>query len=279
MDVYDEIMDLKRGNRAGALATIVQATGSTPQKAGAKMLVRDDGSIAGTMGGGCIEEKVRRLALLSMDDRETRIVPFDLTETESGLVCGGNLVVFIEPVVPALHLVILGAGHVGAAVAKAARFVGYRTTVIDDRKEYANRDVLPDADEVLVNDFTNPLRGVRVWNETGIVIATRGHANDLDALKAALLTPAGYIGLVGSRRKRSVVSGALVDAGFSNDDIGRIIVPVGIPIGSETPEEIAISIMAQVIEYRRNHAEKCGDSPGCGTIAADGEGKAAAPAR
>ncbi len=279
MDVYDEIVSLKRGNRAGALATIVQATGSTPQKAGAKMLVRDDGSIAGTLGGGCIEEKVRQLALLTMEDRETRIVPFDLTETESGLVCGGNLVVFVEPVVPALHLVILGAGHVGVAVAKAARFTGYRTTVIDDREEYANPALLPDVDEVLVNDFSDPLRGVRVWSETGIVIATRGHAHDLDAVKAALLTPAGYIGLVGSRRKRGVITSALIDAGFSKDDIGRIIVPVGIPIGSETPEEIAISIMAQIIEYRRNHAENFGDPLGGRTIAADGEAKAAPPAR
>src|SRR5512143_1007965 len=121
MDIYEELTTPKKENRACALATIVQAIGSSPQRAGAKMLVRDDGTISGTLGGGCIEEQVRQLALLALQDRTTRTVPFDLTETESGLVCGGQIVIFIEPVFPDPHLVIIGAGHVGKALASVAR--------------------------------------------------------------------------------------------------------------------------------------------------------------
>jgi len=278
-EIYGEILILRRENRAGALATIVQANGSTPRKAGAKMLVREDGSTVGTLGGGCIEEKIRNLALLAMEDEETRIVPFDLSGAEGGLVCGGDLVVFVEPLLPPFQLVIIGAGHVGSALTRAARLAGYRTTVIDDRKEFANPESLPDAEEILVNDFSDPLQGVRVRGNTGIVIATRGHTHDLEAAKASLKTRAGYIGLVGSRRKRAVIASALAEAGFPGNEIGRIIVPVGIPIGSETPEEIAISIIAQIIAYRRNHVDSLGDPPCSRTIAKDGKGKTAPPAR
>ena len=278
MDIWDELAGMKREGRACALATIVQAVGSTPQRAGAKMLVRADGSIAGTLGGGCIEEQVRQLALLAMEDRTTRTVPFDLTETESGLVCGGQLVVFIEPVLPDPGLVVLGAGHVGKAVADLAISCGFRVAVADDRAEYADPARIPGA-KTAVNPFSDPLRGLPVGPDTGVVIATRGHAHDLEAVTAVLRTPAGYIGLVGSRRKKAVLAGALTDAGFAPEDIARVTVPAGLPIGSVTPEEIAVSIMAQVISIRRNH-EKHRSTPACGrALEADGAAEAAPPAR
>lgn len=280
MDIYEELTTLKKENRACALATIVQAIGSSPQRAGAKMLVRDDGTISGTLGGGCIEEQVRQLALLALQDRTTRTVPFDLTETESGLVCGGQIVIFIEPVFPDPHLVIIGAGHVGKALASVARFSGYRTTVIDDREEYASTAHIPDASEVIINDFADPLRGVVVGRDTNVVIATRGHTNDLDALRAVLQTPAGYIGLVGSRRKKAILFGTLLGAGFPREEIERVIIPVGLPIGSVTPEEIAISIMAQIIENRRRHETRNRGNSSCGRVVeTDGTAEAAPPAR
>ena len=265
VNIYEELVRLRKEGRLCALATIVQSLGSSPQKEGAKMLVRDDGSIAGTLGGGCIEAEAIELSLLAMKEGSPRTVPFTLTEKNGGLVCGGKIVVFIEPMLPDPHLVILGAGHVGKALSAVATLAGFRVTAVDDRDDFANRDNLPDADHIVVRDFSDALSGVAVNSDSFIVIATRGHNHDLDALKGSLRTEARYVGLVGSRRKRAVLFRFLKDAGFSDNDTARVITPVGLPIGSVTPEEIAISIMAQIIEKRRKHA-----SPGLGHSSCSG---------
>lgn len=253
MEIYEEILKLKKEGRSSAVATIVQCVGSSPQKKGAKMLVRDDGSITGTLGGGCIEAEVIQAALMAMKDGAPQTIPFDLTEKEGGLVCGGKVLVYIEPVIPEPRLIILGAGHVGKALSGVARFVGFNVSVADDRPEYANGDLLPDADEIVVNDFETVFEKIPVKRNSYIVIATRGHNHDLDAVKAALRTEAHYIGLLGSRRKKALLFKALETAGFSRDDIDRVLIPVGLPIHSVSPEEIAISIMAQIIQQRREY--------------------------
>jgi xanthine dehydrogenase accessory factor len=254
MDIYEELLRLKKEGRSSAVATIVQCSGSSPQKEGAKMLVRDDRSIIGTLGGGCIEAEVIQEAVIAMADGTPRTVPFNLTESHGGLVCGGKLLVFIEPVLPLPRLVILGAGHVGKALSTLARFSGFNVTVADDRAEYANRESMPDAHELVVNNFDSVFERIPVDRGVYIVIATRGHNHDLDAAAAALRTPAAYIGLLGSKRKRAVLFGALKDKGFPEAVIKKIMTPAGLPIGSITPEEIAISIMAQIIQHRRMHA-------------------------
>ncbi len=254
MDIYEEILRLKRDCRSSALATIVQCIGSSPQKEGSKMLVRDDGSIMGTLGGGCLEAEVIQASLMTIRDGRPVTVPFELTEKHGGLVCGGNVLVYIEPLVPEPDLFILGAGHVGKALAKTARFCGFRVTVADDRPEYANRESIPESSLVIVRDFKEVFAGIVVKKESYIVIATRGHNHDLDALRAALRTEAGYVGLLGSRRKRALLFKTLKEDGFSDEDIGRVIIPVGLPIGSVTPEEISVSIMAQIIQSRRENA-------------------------
>lgn len=274
-DIYEELARLRRENKPCALATVVQTTGSSPQRTGAKMLVRGDGSTAGTIGGGCIEAKVIENSRLAMEDGATRTIPFDLTETEGGLICGGTMVVFVEPVLPDPHLVILGAGHVGRALSSLARFSGFRVTVVDDREEFANPVNLPEASTVLVNSFRDPLCGAEVDEQAFIVIATRGHSHDLEAVAASLKTGARYVGLVGSKRKRSVIFGELMDREFSRDDVERVIIPVGLSIGSVTPEEIAVSIMAQIIETRRKNDKSLGHSSCCGTIEEDGAVEAA----
>jgi xanthine dehydrogenase accessory factor len=251
MEIYEEMLRLKKEGKSSAVATIVQCIGSSPQKEGAKMLVREDGSSIGTLGGGCIEAEVIQQALMSMKDGTPQTVPFELTEKQGGLVCGGKVLVYIEPVIPEPRLVILGAGHVGKALAKIGRFSGFKVIVADDRAEYANRELLPEADEIIVNDFETVFRKVPVDGGTYIVIATRGHNHDLDALKAALGTDAQYVGLMGSRRKKALIFRSLEGEGFSRDDISRVIIPVGLPIKSVTPEEIAVSIMAQIIQQRR----------------------------
>lgn len=253
MQIYEEVLRLKRQGRTSAIATIVECRGSSPQKQGAKMLVRDDGSLMGTLGGGCLEADVRQAALMSMKNGSPMTLPFELTEREGGLVCGGTVLVYIEPVLLEPHLVILGAGHVGKALTKLARFTGFRVTVIDDRAEYANRENIADATDLAVREFENAFDGTDVGKGAFIVVATRGHNHDLDAVKAALKTDAGYIGLLGSRRKKALLHKALQEGGFNQKDIDRVIIPVGIDIGSVTPEEISVSIMAQIIERRNNH--------------------------
>jgi xanthine dehydrogenase accessory factor len=280
MEIYEEILRLSREDRPSALATIVQCAGSAPRKEGSKMLVRDDGTTMGTLGGGCIEAEVIQNSLMVIKDASPRAVPFNLTEKDGGLVCGGKIVVFIEPIIPEPHLVILGAGHVGKALSSVAAFSGFRVTIVDDREEYANRKNLPRANDVIVSDFAGVFSKVVADKKTYIVIATRGHNHDLDALKAALKTQACYIGLLGSRRKKALLFRTLKEDGFSDQDIQRVIIPVGIPIDSVTPEEISISIIAQIIGQRRRNGSSCLGRSSCGgLIEEDGEAQTASPSR
>jgi xanthine dehydrogenase accessory factor len=269
MDIFEEIVRLKAHGRSSALATIVECRGSSPQKQGAKMLVRDDGTIMGTLGGGCIEADVVAYARMAMQDGQPRTVPFELTEKEGGLVCGGTLTVYIEPVFADPRLVVLGAGHVGKALAKLARFAGFQVTVADDRAQFANRDSIPDAHEIVVSEFTNVFSSIPVNRGTYLVVATRGHNHDFEAVRAALRTDAGYIGLLGSRRKKGILINTLKAAGFPQEDIQRVIIPVGLPIGSVTPEEIAVSIMAQIIQHRREHAPTGLNDRSCGGVVSE----------
>ncbi|MCL5023389.1 MAG: XdhC/CoxI family protein [Nitrospirae bacterium] len=277
MELYEEMLRLKKQGRSCALATIVQCVGSSPQKEGAKMLIRDDASIVGTLGGGCLEADVIQAAQMAIKDGTPQTVPFELTEKEGGLVCGGKVLVYVEPFVPEPLVVILGAGHVGKALSRLAKFAGFRVSVADDRVEFANKDALPDADEVVVNDFETVFGKLSIGRNTYVVVATRGHNHDLTAVKAALRTRAIYVGLLGSRRKKALLFRALEKEGFSKDDIGRVIVPVGLPIRSVTPEEIAVSIMAQIIQMRREGAPEGFSSPSCSRlIEEDGSAQTAA---
>jgi len=267
MKIYEEIIRLKKEGRPSAIATIVQCLGSSPQKEGSKMLVRDDGSIMGTLGGGCLEAEVIQASLMAIRDGSPRTIPFELTEKYGGLVCGGKVLVYVEPVLAEPELIILGAGHVGKALSEAARFSGFRVIAVDDRVEYANSTNMPDANEIIVNDFDTPFSRITINSRTYIVIATRGHNHDLEALKAALRTEACYIGLLGSKRKKSLLFKTLLEEGFSENDLKRVVIPVGMPIGSITPEEIAISIMAQIIGLRRKYGNSgIGDSSCSGFI-------------
>lgn len=280
MDIYEEILRLKRDGKSAALALIVACTGSAPQKAGAKMLVRDDGSIIGTIGGGCLEAEVIQASLMSIKEGSPRTITIELTERHGGLVCGGKVLVYIEPIIPEPSLIILGAGHVGRALSKFGKLLGFKVIVVDDREEYANKENFPDADNIIINDFESIYQKCPINKDDYIVIATRGHIHDLEALRSALRTDARYIGLVGSRRKKALLFKTLSDDGFSQEDINRIITPVGLPIGSVTPEEIAVSIMAQIIQVRRQNGTSCISNPPCSRlIKKDGADKTASSIR
>lgn len=244
------------------------------------MLVKDDGSIVGTLGGGCIEAEVIQASLIAMRDGSPQTIPFELTEKHGGLLCGGKILVYIEPILPQPHLILMGAGHVGKALSMVARFSGFRTTVIDDRKEYANKENIPNAHDIIVSDFETVFEKVSVARDTYIVVATRGHNHDLDAIKAALRTEARYIGLLGSKRKKAIIFKTLEEEGFSENEVNRVIIPVGLPIGSVTPEEIAVSIMAQIIQYRReNGPSGFGHSSCSRLVQANGPAKTASSFR
>lgn len=278
MEIYEEALRLMRLGRTSAIATIVECRGSSPQKQGAKMLVRDDGTIMGTLGGGCLEAEVLQAAAMTIEDGEPQTLPFSLTEQEGGLVCGGTVLVYIEAVVPEPQMVILGAGHVGKALAKVARFSGFHVVLMDDRSEFMQPEQNRDAHELVAGEFSKACDTIRVDAGTHIVIATRGHNHDLEAVQAALRTNAGYIGLLGSRRKKSLLRKKLQELGFPATEIDRVIIPVGLEIGSVSPEEIAISIMAQIIQKRRAHAASRRSAHSCRRLGDENGTLEAAPA-
>lgn len=240
------------------------------------MLVKGDGTILGTLGGGCLEAEVVQVAQMAIRDGSPKTIPFELTERHGGLVCGGKVLVYLEPVIPDPDLIILGAGHVSRALARTAAFAGFRVTVIDDRPEHANKENFPDAEDVIVNEFSDVSSHIHASRNSFIVVATRGHNHDLDALRAALSTEARYIGLLGSKRKKALLFKSLGEEGFLRSTVERIITPVGLDIGSITPEEIAISIVAQLIKERRGNAGTGISCPSCcGIVEENGADKTA----
>jgi len=274
--IYEEAARLGREGVPCAVLTIIESKGSSPQKEGAKMLVREDGTTLGTIGGGCMEAEAVQAAVMAIRDARPTTLPFELKEEHGGLVCGGSLKVYIEPVVPAPRLIILGAGHVGRALSKAAKFSGFHVAVFDNREEYASLDSMPDADEVVVAEFDGLFADGRGEGAPYVVVATRGHNHDLDAVRSSLKSRARYIGLLGSRRKKALLFKRLKEEGFSDIDIKRVSIPVGLPIGSVTPEEIAISIMAEIIKVRRTDgASRFGGGACGGQVEQDGAAEAA----
>jgi xanthine dehydrogenase accessory factor len=258
MDIYEEIVKLQREGHRGALATIVNVRGSVPSFKTAKMLVRDDGSISGTIGGGCVEAEVWQMAREVMANEKSCTLSFDLNQDpkyDTGLVCGGTLKIFIEPILPPALLYIFGAGHVAYGLYKIAKNSGFDVVVADDREAYANRERFPEARQVITEDFDHILAGLTPHESSYIVIVTRGHHDDMRILRWAVQTQAHYVGMVGSKRKAISIFRELTREGLKPELFDRVHSPVGVDIGAITPEEIAVSIMAEIIAIRR-HAER-----------------------
>lgn len=249
-EFYKELSRVVEAGTPAALATVIEAGGSTPRKAGAKMLVLADGTSLGTVGGGRPEAETIEAARGIIGGADTRTLSFILTE-EHGYVCGGSAKVFIEPLNSRPRLILFGAGHVGRALAPLAAGCGFRVSVVDDRPECATTELLPGAAEVICSPMAEALDNMAVDDATFILVVTKGHVSDFAVVRRALRTPAAFIGLVGSRRKREALFGELRAEGVAERDLERIVSPVGIAIGAETPEEIAVSIVAQLIERTR----------------------------
>ena len=258
MDIYEEIVKLRQEGRRGAVATIVNVRGSIPSFKTAKMLVRDDGSIVDTIGGGCVEAEVWQAAREVMESEKPRTLTFNLNQDpkyDTGLVCGGTLEIFVEPVLPAALLYIFGAGHVSVNLYRVAKEAGFDVTVVDDREAYANRERFPEAKEVIAEDFEQATARLAPNESSYIVIVTRGHRDDMRVLRWAVQTQARYIGMIGSKRKTISIFRELTKEGVPAQLFERVHAPVGLDIGAITPEEIAVAITAELIAVRR-HAER-----------------------
>jgi xanthine dehydrogenase accessory factor len=255
MDIYEEIVKLRREGRRGAVATIVNVRGSIPSFETAKMLVRDDGSIVGTIGGGCVEADVWQAARQVMEEEKPRTLTFNLNQNpkyDTGLVCGGTLDVFIEPVLPRALLYIFGGGHVSVNLYRVAQNAGFDVIVVDDREAYANRQRFPEAQQVIAEDFDQAMAKLSPPKSAYIVIVTRGHRDDMRVLRWAVQTKARYVGMIGSKRKTIAIFSELEREGLSAVLFDRVHAPIGLDIGAITPEEIAVSITAELIAVRRN---------------------------
>jgi len=346
--LYPEILPLLRENEPGALATVVQTRGSTPQKVGAQAVFLVDGRILGTVGGGCLEAETRRRALTCLDSGQAQLFELRLDEDwgwDDGLLCGGTaqvfveplprpalpvlqaleeftvqrqpvllatvvaadeptllgqrlllpagsdaspigdlpavwadqlaekkedllasrqpafmsldapdgqtLAVYLEPILPRPVLVIAGAGHVGAAVCHLGAWLDFEVVVLDDRPDFAQAGRLPEADRVIVGDIEAELRQFPLGPDTYVVIVTRGHRHDLQALRACLGADVAYLGMIGSRRKVKLIFDELRAEGVATEEqLQRVHAPIGLPIGGQMVEEIAVSIAAELVAVR-----------------------------
>jgi xanthine dehydrogenase accessory factor len=254
VDLFEEIVRLRREGRRAALATIVHTNGSIPSYESSRMLVREDGSIAGTVGGGCVEAEVWAAAKDVLRTETPRKLTFSLNHDaayDNGLICGGTLEIFVEPILPQPVLYIFGGGHVSIALARAAQQAGFAIGVADDRETFANPERFPMAREIYAT-YEEAFEKVRPHAATYIVIVTRGHKDDMRVLRWAVDTPARYVGMIGSRRKVLSVYKALEQEGVGPDKLARVYAPIGLEIGALTPEEIAVSIAAELIAVRRS---------------------------
>jgi xanthine dehydrogenase accessory factor len=257
MDLFEEIVKMRREGKRGALATIVHTNGSIPSYESSRMLVREDGTIAGTIGGGCVEADVWAAAREVMQKEAARKMVFNLNHEanyDNGLICGGTLEVFVEPILPQPMVYLFGGGHVSMAVAAAAHAAGFGVGVVDDREQFANKQRFPMAQEIFTN-YEDAFARLKPTASSYLIIVTRGHKEDMRCLAWAVRTEARYIGMIGSKRKVLSVYQALEKEGYRAEEFERVFAPMGLEIGALTPEEIAISITAELIAIRRNAAE------------------------
>jgi xanthine dehydrogenase accessory factor len=237
--------------RPVVLATVVETRRSAPRRSGTKMLINADGTTIGTIGGGEMEARVITAAAEVLAARRSQLLEYALVDPTKGDpgVCGGEVEIYLEPYMPRHTVYVIGCGHVGRAVIDLAHWLGYRTVAIDDRAEMVTAEELPNADERVLGSLSNVDGDVS--DDASIVVVTRNTEMDVTVLPEALATPARYIGVMGSNTRWRSVSQRLVDAGIAPADLERVHAPIGLEMNAETLEEIAVSIMAEVIRVNR----------------------------
>jgi xanthine dehydrogenase accessory factor len=254
MSIFQVLVDLEENNQAGALCTIIRSKGSTPRHVTSKMLVYPDGHITGTVGGGEVENRVISEAIKSLEDGAPRLLAYNMANPERGDpgVCGGQLEIYVEPILPKPVLVVIGVGHVGKAVAHLAKWLGFNVTVSDDRPEFCNPQAVPDADQFFPIPLEELSSQLKITPWTYIVLTTRGIDVDIRGLPSLLESKAAYIGVIGSKRRWATTKKKLMESGITKERLDKVHSPIGIEIYAETPEEIAVSIMAEIIKIHQH---------------------------
>lgn len=256
---------LHKEGKTFAVATVIRADGSVPRHEGSKMLILPGGAIEGTVGGGNMENRVIQEAIDCMDNGEIKVLEFAFRDVEKGDVgvCGGEMEVLVEPVKPRATVVVVGGGHVGKSVAHLAHWLGYRVVVSDDRSEFATPEAAPGADEYIQCTLSELPEKIAIDDQTYIMLTTRGAPVDVEGLPKILETQAAYIGVIGSRRRWELTAKELQEQGISAQSLARVTSPMGLELNAETPEEIALSLMAQIVMLRRRGTgESMAHAPG-----------------
>jgi xanthine dehydrogenase accessory factor len=251
--VYEAVLDAIRRGEPAAVATVIEARGSTPRHVGAKMLVYGDGRAVGTVGGGALEAQVIEEAQAAMAEGQSRELEYRLPgeERDDPRVCGGDMRFFIEVLLPRPTLLIIGAGHIGQALAELGAFLGYRVAVLDERAAMVTAERFPQADVLLSGPLDEQLQATSLTGQTYTVLVTPHHSQDEQALAVLAERPVAYVGLLGSRRRTQATFERAQAMGVSDAFLARIHAPIGLDIGAETPREIAVSILAEIIAVRR----------------------------
>lgn len=234
------------------MCTVVSSQGSTPRHVGSKMLVYAEGGFIGTVGGGDLEHRVQDEAWMAIADGQPRLLSYNMSDPARGDpgVCGGQVEVFVEPILPSPLLVVIGAGHVGRAVVYLAKWLGFRVAVSDDRAEFCTPESTPGADAYYPVPMEKLPDALKINRRTFIVITSRGSSVDAAGLPALLDSPAAYIGVIGSRRRWATTVKELKERGVTTGQIQRVHSPIGLELNAETPEEIAVSILAEILMLR-----------------------------
>ena len=256
--IYQALGELEQNNESAALCTVVKSEGSTPRHVGSKMLVYPDGNFIGTIGGGDLEHRVLDEAWMAIADGQARHLHYNMSDPSRGDpgVCGGTVEVFVEPILPAPMVIVVGAGHVGKAVAHLAKWLGFRVAVSDDRAEFCTPEVVPEADAYYPVPMEKLTEHVKVTRQTYLALTTRGSNVDAAGLGPLLETEAGYIGVIGSKRRWLETVKALKEKGVPAEKIERVHSPIGLELQAETPEEIAVSILAEILMIRNKGTGK-----------------------
>ncbi len=250
--IFQALVELESNNESAALCTVVKSQGSTPRHVGSKMLVYPDGRFIGSVGGGDLEHRVLDEAWMALADGQPRYLHYNMSDPSRGDpgVCGGQVEVFVEPILPAPMVIVVGAGHVGKAVAHLAKWLGFRVAVSDDRVEFCNAETVPEADAYYPVPMEKLPDHVKVTRQTYLVLTTRGVSVDAAGLAPLLETEAAYIGVIGSKRRWLETVKAMTEKGVPEERLARVHSPIGLELQAETPEEIAVSIMAEILMVR-----------------------------
>ena len=258
VDIYSALAEVEKNRGAAALCTVVKSEGSTPRHVGSKMLVYPDGKFIGTVGGGDMEHRILDEAWMALSDGKPRMLSYSMVDPSRGDpgVCGGTVEVFVEPILPPAMIVVIGAGHVGKTVVHLAKWLGFRVAVSDDRAEFCNPEAVPGADAYYPVPMGKLPEQLDINKRTYLIITSRGSSVDVQGLPGLLETNAAYIGVIGSRRRWLTTARALREKGVPEEKIERVTSPMGLELNAETPEEIAVSILAEILMLKEEGTGK-----------------------